>query len=209
MLRGSDGVGSRGRGRQVPVSLGLQDLCLFNLCLLASWFSLSCSPPPPPPPPPPCASLLPRQRTCACVCACVCVRVCARAHVCACVRARACAHARAAAWLTHTACAKVLSDPILVRRGPGTWGMAMVSPLVPGPTEAQVGPHTHPPCVCLHGCPPGRLLARHAARVTLIDTHVFERHATRVLCVSERHACCVSERHACRSASYPLTRCPQ
>ena len=45
MLRGSDGVGSRGRGRQVPVSLGLQDLCLFNLCLLVSWFSLSCSPP--------------------------------------------------------------------------------------------------------------------------------------------------------------------
>ena len=90
MLRGSDGVGSRGRGRQVPVSLGLQDLCLFNLCLLASWFSLSCSPPPPPPPPPPCASLLPRQRTCACVCACVCVRVCVRVCVCVCVRARMC-----------------------------------------------------------------------------------------------------------------------
>ena len=53
---------------------------------------------------------------------------------------------------------QVLSDPILVRRGPrsgwggagggglareSVWSMAMVSPLVPGPMEAQVCAHSH------------------------------------------------------------------
>jgi hypothetical protein len=67
--------------------------------------------------------------------------------------------ARAGVGVTHTLThTQVLSDPILVRRGPhsgwggagggstareSVWSMAMVSPLVPGPMEAQVCAHSH------------------------------------------------------------------
>ena len=67
------------------------------------------------------------------------------------------------AWVTHDTrgCTKVLSDPILVyreRRGAGAWGMGMVSPLVPGPSEAQVRARALLVCgmclvpACAHAC---------------------------------------------------------